>query len=96
MTVIEQLISSGIVHPPVGGLEMLGMDMISNTGADHSLGPLIETRLLPLDNGKRVLSERNWLDIEPERAARSELRLQWYAERTKRQPTKVVVTPPAL
>jgi hypothetical protein len=95
VTVIEQLISSGIVHPPVGGLEMLGMDLISSTGPDQSLGALIETRLLPLDSGKLVLSERNWLDIEPERAARSELRLQWYAEHTKRQPTKVVVTPPA-
>jgi hypothetical protein len=93
-TVIEHVVSSGIVHPAVGGLKLLGMDVASSISPDRSLGALIETRLELLDNGGVVLSERNWLDIELEDAARAELRLQWYAEESGRIPTKIVVTPP--
>jgi hypothetical protein len=94
LAVIEQLISSGVVHPPVGGLLLLGMDIASSIAPDHSLGPLIDTRLMYVDTGGVVITERNWLEVELERAPRSELRLQWYAEKSKRLPTKVVVTPP--
>jgi hypothetical protein len=78
----------------VGGLKLLGMDVASSIAPDRSLGALIESRLELLDNGGVVLSERNWLDIELENAARAELRLQWYAEESGRIPTKIVVTPP--
>nr|AYM52657.1 hypothetical protein [Aggregicoccus edonensis] len=93
-TIIEQVVSSGIVHPAVGGLTLLGMDIASSISPDRSLGAQIETRLELLDNGGVVLSERNWLDIQLENAARAELRLQWYAEESGRVPTKIVVTPP--
>ena len=92
---IEQLIASGIVHPPVGGLLLLGMDLASSMAPDTSIGPLIDARLVPVDTGGVVISQRNWLDVELERGPRSELRKQWYTEKSKRLPTKVVVTPPS-
>jgi hypothetical protein len=94
VTVIEHLISSGIVHPAVAGKELAVMDAAGSMKPDHTLGALIEARMEPLDEGMMVLSERNWLDIELEHAPRAELRLQWHAERSKWLPVKVVVTPP--
>ncbi|XXF77331.1 alkaline phosphatase D family protein [Myxococcaceae bacterium GXIMD 01537] len=94
VTVIEQPVSSAIVHPEVRGAELGLMNLISDISPDPSLGAGIEARLERVDTGGVVIAERNWLDLEPERAPRSELRMQWYTERSKRLPTRVVVTPP--
>jgi hypothetical protein len=93
-TVIEQLISSGIVHPAVGGLELVAMNNFGTMEPDAWPGTRIETRMVPIADRKMVLTERNWLDIAPERDARARLSLQWYAERSKRWPRPVTVTPP--
>ncbi|MBN1209702.1 MAG: alkaline phosphatase D family protein [Myxococcaceae bacterium] len=93
-TVIEQLISSGIVHPAVGGIELVAMNTFGIMEPDQWPGTGIETRVVPIADRKMVLTERNWLDIALEPGASSQLHLQWYAERSKRWPHPVTVTPP--
>lgn len=94
---IEQVTSSGIVHPPPSTLQFLGMRLASQDGVED-LPSFMETEMLPV-GGSRYLRERNWLSlrVEPARSAvsRPKLWLRWEAEHTPLS-MQVVVEPPPL
>ncbi len=94
---IEQVTSSGIVHPPPSTLQFLGMRLASQGGVED-LPSFMETEMLPV-GGSRYLRERNWLSlrVEPARSAgsRPKLWLRWEAEHTPLS-MQVVVEPPPL
>ncbi|MFP2925358.1 alkaline phosphatase D family protein [Pyxidicoccus sp. 3LG] len=94
---IEQVTSSGIVHPPPTLLQFLGMRMLAEDGVED-LPSFMQTEMLPV-GGDRYLRERNWLSlrVEPARSkgARPKLWLRWEAEHTPLS-MQVVVEPPPL
>ncbi len=93
---IEQITSSGIVHPPPSWLQYLGLRTLGNVGPDD-LGCQVETELLPV-GGEPFLLSRNWLSIDFDRAdQRRDLGRMWLAWRTtdvEPPQTQVVVLPP--
>jgi hypothetical protein len=95
---IEQVTSSGIVHPPPGMLEFLGMRLLAGEGVED-LPSFMQTEMLPVGSD-RYLRERNWLSLcvrQPVDAttSRPKLWLGWEAEHTTVS-MQVVVEPPPL
>ncbi|WXH29615.1 hypothetical protein WA016_03574 [Myxococcus stipitatus] len=94
---IEQVTSSGIVHPPPSMLQFMGMRMMADESVDD-LPSYMQTEMLPVGKG-RYLRERNWLSmrVEPARTktSRPKLWLRWEAEHTTLS-MQVVVEPPPL
>jgi hypothetical protein len=92
---IEQVTSSGIVHPPPSALELMGMRALSHDMPEDLPGHL-RTELLPV-GGDLYLRERNWvsLRISAGQQGRSpKLWLKWEAEHSHVD-VQVVVDPPA-
>ncbi|NTX05937.1 MULTISPECIES: alkaline phosphatase D family protein [Myxococcus] len=94
---IEQVTSSGIVHPPPNILQFMGMRLLSEESVDD-LPSYMQTEMLPVGKS-RYLRERNWLSlkVEPARSkvSRPKLWLRWEAEHTSLS-MQVVVEPPPL
>ncbi|WP_163868646.1 alkaline phosphatase D family protein [Myxococcus eversor] len=94
---IEQVTSSGIVHPPPNMLQFMGMRLLAEESVDD-LPSYMQTEMLPVGKS-RYLRERNWLSlrVEPARSkvARPKLWLRWEAEHTSLS-MQVVVEPPPL
>ncbi|MCE9668455.1 alkaline phosphatase D family protein [Myxococcus stipitatus] len=94
---IEQVTSSGIVHPPPSTLQFLGMRMLAEEAVED-LPSFMQTEMLPVGS-QRYLRERNWLTmrVEPARTrlSRPKLWLRWEAEHTALS-MQVVVEPPPL
>ncbi|WP_408888562.1 alkaline phosphatase D family protein [Myxococcus faecalis] len=94
---IEQVTSSGIVHPPPSMLQFMGMRMLAEESVDD-LPSYMQTEMLPVGKS-RYLRERNWLSlrVEPARSktSRPKLWLRWEAEHTALS-MQVVVEPPPL
>jgi len=94
---IEQATSSGIVHPPPGMLEFLGMRLLAGEGPED-LPSFLRTEMLSVGSD-RYLRERNWLSLSVKRptnatTARSKLWLRWEAEHTSISMQLVVESPP--
>lgn len=90
---IDQVTSSGIVHPPPGSLQMFGMSLIDlESPGEVQAG--IKTELLPMGDAT-FLPVRNWLAIEPDDPDPNEplrLRMRWAVE-DGAEPPRVVVYP---
>jgi hypothetical protein len=93
---IEQVTSSGIVHPPPSALELMGMQALSHDLPEELPGHL-RTELLPV-GGDLYLRERNWVSLrisEGQQGRSPKLWLKWEAEHSYID-VQVVVDPPAL
>ncbi|KFE68539.1 alkaline phosphatase D family protein [Hyalangium minutum] len=92
---LEQVTSSGIVHPPPSALELMGMRALANDVPEELPGHL-RTELLPV-GGDLYLRERNWISLrvtEGQSSRSPKLWLKWEAEHTHVD-VQVVVEPPA-
>lgn len=91
---IEQVTSSGIMHPPPSALELMGFRSLANDLAEDLPGHL-RTELLPVGSDL-YLRERNWLAIrvsEGQGGRSPKLWLKWEAEHSHID-VQVVVDPP--
>jgi hypothetical protein len=91
---IEQVTSSGIMHPPPSTLELMGFRSLANDLAEDLPGHL-RTELLAV-GGDLYLRERNWLSIrmsEGQSGRTPKLWLKWEAEHSHID-VQVVVEPP--
>jgi hypothetical protein len=93
---IEQVTSSGIVHPPPSAFELQAMRLLARESTED-LPASMQSELLPVGN-ELYLRERNWLSLwvtdGPEHST-PKLWLQWEAEHSH-IPMRVVVEPPAV
>jgi hypothetical protein len=92
---IEQVTSSGIVHPPPSALELMGMRALSHDVPEELPGHL-RTELLPVGSDL-YLRERNWLSLriaESHEGRSPKLWLKWEAEHSHVD-AQVVVDPPS-
>jgi hypothetical protein len=92
---IEQVTSSGIVHPPPSALELMGMRALSHDAPEELPGHL-RTELLPVGSDL-YLRERNWLSLriaESHEVHSPKLWLRWEAEHSHVD-VQVVVDPPS-
>jgi hypothetical protein len=92
---IEQVTSSGIVHPPPSALELMGMRALAQDAPEDLSGHL-RTELLPV-GGDLYLRERNWVSLrisEGQGGRSPKLWLKWEAEHSHID-VQVVVDPPA-
>ncbi len=91
---IEQVTSSGIVHPPPSALELMGMRALANDLPEDLSGHL-RTELLPVGEDL-YLRERNWLSLRVSRGQGGHLPklwIKWEAEHNHVD-VQVVVDPP--
>jgi hypothetical protein len=91
---IEQVTSSGIMHPPPSALELMGFRSLANDMAEDLPGHL-RTELLPVGSDL-YLRERNWLSLrvsEGKSGRSPRLWLKWEAEHSHID-VQVVVEPP--
>jgi len=92
---LEQVTSSGIVHPPPSALELMGMRALAHDMPEDLPGHL-RTELLPV-GGDMYLRERNWVSLrvsEGQSGRLPKLWLKWEAEHSHVD-VQVVVEPPA-
>jgi phosphodiesterase/alkaline phosphatase D-like protein len=92
---LEQVTSSGIVHPPPSVLELMGMRALANDVPEDLPGHL-RTELLPV-GGDLYLRERNWLSLrfaQGKEGRSPKLWLKWEAEHSHID-VQVVVDPPS-
>jgi hypothetical protein len=85
--VINQLISSGVVHPAPPSLALFALEHIG--GSDDEVDRGIVVRMQPIA-GKRgyLISQRNWLALEPD--AQGRLWANWHLEGEDVPVTKVI------
>jgi hypothetical protein len=92
---IEQVTSSGIVHPPPSALELMGLRALANDLPEDLPGHL-RTELLPVGSDL-YLRERNWLSLrvsEGQGSRSPKLWLKWEAEHSHIDVQVVVDSPP--
>lgn len=92
--VVNQLTSSGIVHPPPPAIAVWAFEHLVERTDEPVRG--VTTRLMDLPgSGRKLLAARNWLSIEPDRVApdgtsRRRLWCHWHLEGDTATYTKVV------
>lgn len=85
--VINQLISSGVVHPAPPSLALFALEHIG--GSDDQVDRGIVVRMQPIaEKGGYLISQRNWLALEPD--AQGRLWANWHLEGEHVPVTKVI------
>lgn len=93
--VINQLVSSGVVHPAPPSLALFALEHIG--GSDDEVDRGIVVRMQPIASKRGYLiSQRNWLALEPDSQGR--LWANWHLEGEDVPVTKVIhpVVPPSV
>ena len=91
--IINQLTSSGIVHPPPSGLARLGIEKMLASGIDE-ITQGITAKLVPPGAGKRLfIGSRNWLSMEIEPTETGRIWAKWHAESEPEMPRTKVIHP---
>lgn len=89
--VIHQLISTGIVHPPLHPLAISSLEAITSDRERIDTDLTAETQPIGYD-GKCLIASRNWLSIEPDDKTdeRSRLWVKWHVEGHEHPITRVI------
>ncbi|MDR2155264.1 MAG: alkaline phosphatase family protein [Burkholderiaceae bacterium] len=88
--VINQLTSSGIVHPPPSALTAFALDRLFDNKEDIDRGITLVMEKFP-GTQKRFLAERNWLSLEPDAPdGANRIWANWFTESTQEPYTKVI------
>lgn len=91
--VINQLTSSGIVHPPPGGIARYVIEQVFAT-TDSQVDQGIVARLVPPGAGKRLfVGSRNWLSLDIEPGEKGRIWVKWHAENDPGTPRTKVIHP---
>ncbi|WP_460410805.1 MULTISPECIES: alkaline phosphatase D family protein [unclassified Pseudomonas] len=79
--VIHQLISTGIVHPPLPVLTIRSLETITATREKIDTDLTAEMQAIGYD-GNCLIASRNWLSIEPDKSSdgRNRLWVKWHVE----------------
>ncbi len=86
-TVMNQLISSGIVHPNPGGIVLFALQHLF--GAEDPIDEGICARMMEIPGTKsKFLGTRNYLSLEPDE--KDQIYCKWYAENEQFPFTKVI------
>jgi len=87
-SVINQLISSGMVHPPPPGMVVYAMEKVmSDVVEEVDRGITARMMKFPFSN-QRFVPARNWLSLEPDEQHR--IWAKWYVEGEEEPYTKVI------
>jgi hypothetical protein len=89
--VIHQLISTGIVHPPMHPLAISSLEAI--TSKREQIDTDLTADMQPIGyDGKCLIASRNWLSIEPDEKEdkRSRLWVKWYVEGHEHPITRLI------
>jgi hypothetical protein len=88
--VINQLTSSGIVHPAPSALVAFALDRLFDNTEDVDRGITSAMEKFP-GTQKRFLAERNWLSLEPDApGGANRIWANWFTEGTQEPYTKVI------
>ena len=88
-SVINQLTSSGVVHPPPPGMVLWAIEHMMSGTEEPDRG--ITTRLLELPGTThKVIGARNWLALEPDTNGRRRVWANWHVEGEPTPYTKTI------